>query len=197
MTLVFSQYGPLGFPPGFRPGFGPLISALIQFPEISIRFQKIETETNVETKRRKKSGKAVRLLRGRFVYSFTLLLFGREKQQPTFDCSASAAVTAHAHRTPRQPLDRARVPSHRGTPSCWLIRASIIPPSRPLVPLAVHAFAADVHHQIRLLAFLRVHGRRARGKLRGCRETRRPALERALGYRVPRREGRRMLPGEQ
>lgn len=127
----------------------------------------------------------------------TLLLFGREKQQPTFDCSPSAAVTAHAHRTPRQPLDRARVPSHRGTPSCWLIRASIIPPSRPLVPLAVHAFAADVHHQIRLLAFLRVHGRRARGKLRGCRETRRPALERALGYRVPRREGRRMLPGEQ
>ena len=196
MTLVFSQYGPLGFPPGFRPGFGPLISALIQFPEISIRFQKIETETNVETKRRKKSGKADFCVAVSSTRS-TLLLFGREKQQPTFDCSPSAAVTAHAHRTPRQPLDRARVPSHRGTPSCWLIRASIIPPSRPLVPLAVHAFAADVHHQIRLLAFLRVHGRRARGKLRGCRETRRPALERALGYRVPRREGRRMLPGEQ
>ena len=79
MTLVFSQYGPLGFPPGFRPGFGPLISALIQFPEISIRFQKIETETNVETKRRKKSGKAVRLLRGRFVYSFHFIAFWQGK----------------------------------------------------------------------------------------------------------------------
>ena len=124
----------------------------------------------------------------------TLLLFGREKQLPTFDCSASAAVTAHAHRTPRQPLDRARVPSHRGTPSCWLM----LPLSRRR-DRSSHSRSTRSPRMFITKStprFLRVHGRRARGKFEDVVK-RRPALERALGYRVPRREGRRMLPGEQ
>lgn len=54
------------------------------------------------------------------ISAFSRFMGRKSNSRPTVVSSASAAVTAHAHRTPRPPLDRARVPSHRGTASCWL-----------------------------------------------------------------------------